>query len=530
MTVLELMATMGIDTTSFDDGLSKAVDAVDDLSEKTESLTNPKLGGGTTGGSVLKPLKEDADSVDQQLLKLQTTSKETSALVDGFVDATGEAVKAAIDWLIEYGKQSVEAAASTGSELANAFNQARADFDVTLELAKIKTGETILPFLTGLYEMVNEFAGVSGEDKLQYIAQQLQEYSDLNLEEVRNKLEGVFGTFEKVGEIKPGNLGDYQEGLESQTEYWNNYADTLGSLKEKGVDPEFLAEIADGSKKSMEVLSALDAADASGLESLLEAYGNMKTAQEAAAQGISDTQLSADETMDGMLESMATFVAGLDQSETSKANASATVGGIVAGLSESFPAVGSWVDEINKKFSELGTVFEPDNPNNPYGNNYHGSGEEPTVTVDTVVSEESEGNLQGAVDNMSLTGNADLYADPSSAGLIQSWLNTQSFTATVELIPTGGGGTSRDKGSTVSKRAVGLDYVPYNDYPADLHEGEAVLTKLEADHWRAGEEGAARASAAPVYNVTINVNETSASAEDISDAVLEALDLARWKA
>ena len=32
--------------------------------------------------------------------------------------------------------------------------------------------------------------------------------------------------------------------------------------------------------------------------------------------------------------------------------------------------------------------------------------------------------------------------------------------------------------------ATGLDYVPYNDYVARLHEGEAVLTKAEASLWR----------------------------------------------
>lgn len=36
-------------------------------------------------------------------------------------------------------------------------------------------------------------------------------------------------------------------------------------------------------------------------------------------------------------------------------------------------------------------------------------------------------------------------------------------------------------------KAVGLNYVPYNDYLARLHEGEAVLTKAEATAWRRGE-------------------------------------------
>lgn len=35
-------------------------------------------------------------------------------------------------------------------------------------------------------------------------------------------------------------------------------------------------------------------------------------------------------------------------------------------------------------------------------------------------------------------------------------------------------------------KAVGLDYVPYNEFPALLHEGEAVLTKSEANAWRKG--------------------------------------------
>lgn len=49
-----------------------------------------------------------------------------------------------------------------------------------------------------------------------------------------------------------------------------------------------------------------------------------------------------------------------------------------------------------------------------------------------------------------------------------------------------GGGTSSGTGGGRSF-ATGLDYVPYNDYAARLHEGEAVLTKAEAARWRSGE-------------------------------------------
>ena len=42
-------------------------------------------------------------------------------------------------------------------------------------------------------------------------------------------------------------------------------------------------------------------------------------------------------------------------------------------------------------------------------------------------------------------------------------------------------------GSFLEGRAVGMDYVPYDNYVARLHEGEAVLTKAEATSWRRGE-------------------------------------------
>lgn len=44
--------------------------------------------------------------------------------------------------------------------------------------------------------------------------------------------------------------------------------------------------------------------------------------------------------------------------------------------------------------------------------------------------------------------------------------------------------------------ATGLDYVPYNDFPARLHEGEAVLTALEAAQWRSGQHTAPTIDAA----------------------------------
>ena len=54
-------------------------------------------------------------------------------------------------------------------------------------------------------------------------------------------------------------------------------------------------------------------------------------------------------------------------------------------------------------------------------------------------------------------------------------------------------------------RAVGQSYVPYNGYKASLHRGEAILTRQEADAWRAGRTSGGNSNNT-TQNITINVN------------------------
>mgnify|MGYP002802646449 CR=1 FL=1 len=58
--------------------------------------------------------------------------------------------------------------------------------------------------------------------------------------------------------------------------------------------------------------------------------------------------------------------------------------------------------------------------------------------------------------------------------------------------------------------ATGLDYVPYDGFAAVLHEGEAVLTKLEAQNWRRG-------------STSTLISGPSVSAADIANAVAAAI-------
>lgn len=71
-------------------------------------------------------------------------------------------------------------------------------------------------------------------------------------------------------------------------------------------------------------------------------------------------------------------------------------------------------------------------------------------------------------------------------------------------------------------KAIGMEYVPYNDFPAKLHKGEAVLTAREADEWRKGRTGGG------VINLTQNISAVAQTPVQLAAATAAYFEQARW--
>lgn len=79
-----------------------------------------------------------------------------------------------------------------------------------------------------------------------------------------------------------------------------------------------------------------------------------------------------------------------------------------------------------------------------------------------------------------------------------------------------------DQDSTIQKWAVGIDYVPYDNFPALLHQGERVQTAVEA-------RSELRSPAITITGNSFSIRE-DADVDQVASALLQKIELAERRA
>lgn len=124
-------------------------------------------------------------------------------------------------------------------------------------------------------------------------------------------------------------------------------------------------------------------------------------------------------------------------------------------------------------------------------------------------------------DNLKTIVKAPINFIIDGINLLIRGLNKISFDVP-DWVPVIGGKTFGFNIKELSKLRVGMDYVPYDDYPALLHRGEQVLTASEAKEKREKEQEEKNGSEG-AGNVKIDVNVTIERFENNSEQDIETL-------
>lgn len=246
-------------------------------------------------------------------------------------------------------------------ELKDALSEAEGslnDYDKELETyGNIidESGETTKTFREALIETAEsggEFIRMAEEtseaadsinDSVQATADTVAEYNDklYNLAKAydeallaaQESVAGQYSAWDEVGDIAETSIGELQNALQSQSDYWSDYADNLALLQEKAQSIEglsgMLATMADGSEDSAAAIAALAGASDEELSNVVADWQSVKDKQDEASQNMALTQTEFQTKLSAMGVDMQGFVEDMDMSTQATTNASTTINAFI---------------------------------------------------------------------------------------------------------------------------------------------------------------------------------------------------------
>lgn len=271
------------------------------------------------------------------------------------------------------------------------------------------------------------------------------------------------------------------------------------------------------------------------LETYTDAATNMfsriNTESELSYQQMLDNLQHNIDATNNFSENMASIVGELpaEMAEMFYAGGPAVYAGIVATLAEANAGSEEGLAEIREKWAEGGAAAKDAFAQSVGADSSSITGElTSTLDNDTSVADAGK-NLVNRASEAIVSAVSDAgfqNAGSNAVSLFIQGMNKKKgdVTAAASAIASAAAGAMGGTGVDGSKRAGGLDYVPYDGYPAILHRGESVLTKAEATEWRRGNGGGNAAGITIVQNIQ-SVPQTPVELAAATEAYFE---MARW--
>lgn len=163
----------------------------------------------------------------------------------------------------------------------------------------------------------------------------IQSYNDA-YQAAYDSISGQYALWDEAAEISQMDVGDINDSLASQADYWNTYNNNLDTLLEKsdGIEGlrDIIATFADGSPDSVNAMAGMADASDDDLRLMVENWKKAQEAQEKAAGSLADVKVDFEERLNDIQTTMADTVEKMNLDDEAKQAAQATIQAYADGL------------------------------------------------------------------------------------------------------------------------------------------------------------------------------------------------------
>lgn len=415
----------------------------------------------------------------------------------------------------------VGATESAYSKVMDTFAEKTAKLKNNWNLLLEGIGEKLLPIASGFVDVLNSgFDKLLGNNPFKGQASSLEEATQ-KAQDYQAQIDAIYAKYEAGEEVSDSDywrINQLTAAMNSYLEQEEAFKNGTSEIAESAADPaEKFQEATENYTVAAEQLmqtyletyeqtlgnvqgwfGPFDKAATNVKTSLSEITSNMQSQIDFNTQYADNLQYLADNGLGSLSESLqaygkdgAAYAATIAQALQEAGGATTEQGQAII---EQFTSLLSGVEE-----SQSGLAENLVNMSGDFTTAMQQMSDDYASAIDGLdKSSEAEAAAKATMDKFlgSInSGKSGVLAAMSGLGsqmtsALQSSLGTVTMTVDVQFT-----------GGSLPGRAIGMDYVPYNGYVAELHRGEAILNSYEADQWRRGRSGGTGQGVTIVQNI-----------------------------
>lgn len=165
--------------------------------------------------------------------------------------------------------------------------------------------------------------------------------------------EQTAGGLLNVVEVVESSSADVIAALQSQTEFFNQYAENIKAAAENGLSEGLVAALSDGSMESAQILAGLASEGWANVQELNEAFAATQEGKAALEQNVTEANATASTELQAIVDNVNKMVDEFNQSGEASEAGVETINAYVDGLNSNLAGVSSTVDSINGEINRI---------------------------------------------------------------------------------------------------------------------------------------------------------------------------------